>query len=180
MTHCVDFLRQHPDGGPLDSAATSSASTAVTRSASTRFTGTDAVVVRNDHPDYRAIKIKAMLGDARPALIFDSWRILDADTITALGIRDPPEAFRQHRRFSRQPLLFPAGPAGQPRLLLDDAESCAISEELRLLAVLADAGVKGLARRLADLSPESRRILEGILDHIRRIEVLDPENGSDT
>lgn len=51
------------------------------------FTETDAVLILNDHPDYRNIEVAAMLGSARPALIYDSWRILNADTITALGIR---------------------------------------------------------------------------------------------
>ncbi|GAA0546869.1 nucleotide sugar dehydrogenase [Paractinoplanes ferrugineus] len=51
------------------------------------LTDTDAVLVTNDHPDYRAIDITTMLGDARPALIYDSWRNLNADTITGLGIR---------------------------------------------------------------------------------------------
>ncbi|MBL7259988.1 nucleotide sugar dehydrogenase [Paractinoplanes lichenicola] len=51
------------------------------------FTDSDAVLVINDHPDYRAVDVNAMLGDARPALIFDSWRILDADAVRAAGIR---------------------------------------------------------------------------------------------
>ncbi|BCY08760.1 nucleotide sugar dehydrogenase [Actinoplanes sp. L3-i22] len=51
------------------------------------FTDSDAILVINDHPDYRAIDVTRMLGDARPALIFDSWRILDAAAIRAAGIR---------------------------------------------------------------------------------------------
>jgi UDP-N-acetyl-D-mannosaminuronic acid dehydrogenase len=51
------------------------------------FAGTDAILVLNDHPDYSAIDIKTLLGDTRPVLIYDSWRILDANTITGLGIR---------------------------------------------------------------------------------------------
>ncbi|MFI1994154.1 nucleotide sugar dehydrogenase [Actinoplanes sp. NPDC020271] len=51
------------------------------------FTDSDAILVINDHPDYRAIDVTRMLGDARPALIFDSWRILDGAAIRAAGIR---------------------------------------------------------------------------------------------
>ena len=51
------------------------------------FAATDAILILNDHPDYRGLDVKTMLGDARPVLIYDSWRILDADTVTGLGIR---------------------------------------------------------------------------------------------
>ncbi len=51
------------------------------------FTDSDAVLVINDHPDYRTIDVAALLGGARPALIFDSWRILDGPAIQAAGIR---------------------------------------------------------------------------------------------
>jgi UDP-N-acetyl-D-mannosaminuronic acid dehydrogenase len=51
------------------------------------FADSDAVLVINDHPDYRAIEVTSLLGDSRPALIFDSWRILDGDAVTRAGIR---------------------------------------------------------------------------------------------
>lgn len=51
------------------------------------FTDSDAILVINDHPDYRAIDVLEVLGDARPALIFDSWRILDGRAVRAAGIR---------------------------------------------------------------------------------------------
>jgi UDP-N-acetyl-D-mannosaminuronic acid dehydrogenase len=51
------------------------------------FTDSDAILVINDHPDYRAMDVMSLLGAARPALIFDSWRILDGDAIRAAGIR---------------------------------------------------------------------------------------------
>ncbi|MCY1139324.1 nucleotide sugar dehydrogenase [Actinoplanes sp. Pm04-4] len=51
------------------------------------FADSDAVLVINDHPDYRALDVSALLGDARPALVFDSWRILDGEAIRELGIR---------------------------------------------------------------------------------------------
>ncbi|GAA2589773.1 nucleotide sugar dehydrogenase [Winogradskya consettensis] len=51
------------------------------------FTDADAILVINDHPDYRSIEVTELLGDSRPALIFDSWRILDSAAVEALGIR---------------------------------------------------------------------------------------------
>ncbi|TDB76688.1 nucleotide sugar dehydrogenase [Micromonospora sp. KC723] len=51
------------------------------------FTDADAVLIINDHPDYRAIRIPELLGGSRPAFIYDSWRVLDADAVTAAGIR---------------------------------------------------------------------------------------------
>jgi UDP-N-acetyl-D-mannosaminuronic acid dehydrogenase len=54
------------------------------------FTDSDAVLLINDHPDYRAIGADAVLdpaGAARPKLIFDSWRILDERAIRAAGVR---------------------------------------------------------------------------------------------
>jgi UDP-N-acetyl-D-mannosaminuronic acid dehydrogenase len=51
------------------------------------FTDSDAVLVINDHPDYRAIEISAALQAGKPLLIFDSWRILDEAAIRAAGVR---------------------------------------------------------------------------------------------
>jgi UDP-N-acetyl-D-mannosaminuronic acid dehydrogenase len=51
------------------------------------FTDSDAVLVINDHPDYRALEVTEKLGDSRPVLIYDSWRILDGAAIEAAGIR---------------------------------------------------------------------------------------------
>lgn len=52
------------------------------------FSDADAVLVINDHPDYRAIQVDAVLGgERRPAIVFDSWRILDESAITAAGVR---------------------------------------------------------------------------------------------
>ncbi|MEV7230670.1 nucleotide sugar dehydrogenase [Polymorphospora sp. NPDC051019] len=50
------------------------------------FSDSDAVLVVNDHPDYRAIQVDSVLGAARPKLIYDSWRILDEAAITAAGV----------------------------------------------------------------------------------------------
>jgi UDP-N-acetyl-D-mannosaminuronic acid dehydrogenase len=51
------------------------------------FTDADAVLIINDHPDYRAIQLPDILGAARPAFVYDSWRVLDADAVAAAGIR---------------------------------------------------------------------------------------------
>jgi UDP-N-acetyl-D-mannosaminuronic acid dehydrogenase len=51
------------------------------------FSDADAVLVITDHPDYRAIRVDAMLGSARPVLVYDSWRILDEPAIVAAGVR---------------------------------------------------------------------------------------------
>jgi UDP-N-acetyl-D-mannosaminuronic acid dehydrogenase len=51
------------------------------------FTDTDAVLIINDHPDYRAIQVAEVLGGAKPELIYDSWRVLDGAAVAAAGIR---------------------------------------------------------------------------------------------
>jgi UDP-N-acetyl-D-mannosaminuronic acid dehydrogenase len=51
------------------------------------FSDSDAVLIINDHPDYRAIRVESMLAAGRPQLIFDSWRILDEAAVTAAGVR---------------------------------------------------------------------------------------------
>jgi UDP-N-acetyl-D-mannosaminuronic acid dehydrogenase len=51
------------------------------------FTEADAVLVVNDHPDYRAIELGSVLGTGRLKLVYDSWRILDERAVTAAGIR---------------------------------------------------------------------------------------------
>jgi UDP-N-acetyl-D-mannosaminuronic acid dehydrogenase len=51
------------------------------------FTDSDAVLVLTDHPDYGAIQMESVLGASRPKLIYDSWRILDEEAITAAGVR---------------------------------------------------------------------------------------------
>jgi UDP-N-acetyl-D-mannosaminuronic acid dehydrogenase len=51
------------------------------------FTDSDAVLVINDHPDYRALSVGEKLGDNRPALVYDSWRVLDGAAVQAAGIR---------------------------------------------------------------------------------------------
>jgi UDP-N-acetyl-D-mannosaminuronic acid dehydrogenase len=45
----------------------------------------DAVLVITDHPDYKAIDLDKLLG-GNVKVVYDSWRILDADKITAHGV----------------------------------------------------------------------------------------------
>ncbi|MFE3449879.1 nucleotide sugar dehydrogenase [Nonomuraea sp. NPDC059194] len=47
------------------------------------FAEADAMLIVNDHPDYRGMEV----GDTPIRVLFDSWRILDADRITGRGIR---------------------------------------------------------------------------------------------
>ncbi|WP_426512772.1 nucleotide sugar dehydrogenase [Dactylosporangium sp. McL0621] len=51
------------------------------------FSEADAVLVVNDHPDYRAIEPDSVLGVGHPAVVFDSWRILDEEALRAAGVR---------------------------------------------------------------------------------------------
>lgn len=52
------------------------------------FTDADAVLIINDHPDYRALRVDGRLsGTGKPAVIYDSWRILDEQAVAAAGVR---------------------------------------------------------------------------------------------
>ncbi|PWR13250.1 nucleotide sugar dehydrogenase [Micromonospora sicca] len=51
------------------------------------FAEADAVLVLNDHPDYRTVEIGAMLPGTRIRVVFDSWRILDESAVRAAGVR---------------------------------------------------------------------------------------------
>ncbi|MCA2214073.1 nucleotide sugar dehydrogenase [Jidongwangia harbinensis] len=51
------------------------------------FRDADAVLIVNDHPDYRALRVESWVGGDRPAVVFDSWRVLDEAAVTAAGIR---------------------------------------------------------------------------------------------
>ncbi|WP_260478722.1 nucleotide sugar dehydrogenase [Kibdelosporangium aridum] len=50
------------------------------------FRDADAVLVITDHPDYKAIDIDALLPGGNVRVVYDSWRILDADKITGHGV----------------------------------------------------------------------------------------------
>ncbi len=51
------------------------------------FTAADAMIIINDHPDYREIEVAARLAASELRVLFDSWRILDEDAVTASGVR---------------------------------------------------------------------------------------------
>ncbi len=51
------------------------------------FSDADAVLIVNDHPDYRAIEVDALCQGGRPHLVYDSWRTLDEAAVRAAGIR---------------------------------------------------------------------------------------------
>lgn len=51
------------------------------------FASADAVLVITDHPAYRSMDVAALLDGSPVRLLFDSWRILDAGTITSRGVR---------------------------------------------------------------------------------------------
>ncbi|SMD16316.1 nucleotide sugar dehydrogenase [Kibdelosporangium aridum] len=50
------------------------------------FQEAEAVLVITDHPDYKAIDIDSLLRGGNVRVVYDSWRILDADKITARGV----------------------------------------------------------------------------------------------
>lgn len=51
------------------------------------FSEADAVLIINDHPDYRALELGNLLTGQKPKVIFDSWRILDERAAADAGIR---------------------------------------------------------------------------------------------
>ncbi len=51
------------------------------------FTDVDGVLLITDHPDYRAIRVDALLSGDKPLFVYDSWRILDEAAVTAAGVR---------------------------------------------------------------------------------------------
>jgi UDP-N-acetyl-D-mannosaminuronic acid dehydrogenase len=50
------------------------------------FRAADGVLVVTDHPDYRAIDVAGAIAGSRLRFVFDSWRILDAEQVTACGV----------------------------------------------------------------------------------------------
>jgi UDP-N-acetyl-D-mannosaminuronic acid dehydrogenase len=50
--------------------------------------GADAVLVITDHPEYAKLDLPPLLASLRrPALLYDSWRILDEDVVRRAGVR---------------------------------------------------------------------------------------------
>ncbi|AVT29542.1 nucleotide sugar dehydrogenase [Plantactinospora sp. BC1] len=61
------------------------------------FRNSDAVLVLTDHPDYCAIQVEKLLGEVRPAVVYDSWRILDEAALVAAGVRYAGIGYRPAR-----------------------------------------------------------------------------------
>jgi UDP-N-acetyl-D-mannosaminuronic acid dehydrogenase len=62
------------------------------------FRAADGVLIITDHPDYRAIDVASALGGSRLRFLFDSWRILDADEVTAHGVHYVGLGFERQER----------------------------------------------------------------------------------
>ncbi|MFD6626120.1 helix-turn-helix domain-containing protein [Streptomyces diastaticus] len=69
----------------------------------------------------------------------------------------------------------PAGESVEPRGAEGESEEVRASKEL--LAAVSDAGVRGLALRANGLSPESLRMIAGVITQARRLEGLDDPQG---
>lgn len=75
------------------------------------FARADAVLLINDHPDYRAIRVEDMLGERPPSVIYDSWRILDEKAIAAAGVRYAGIGYLPPAPSPRSRLTTPTPPA---------------------------------------------------------------------
>ncbi|TXK35481.1 nucleotide sugar dehydrogenase [Nonomuraea sp. C10] len=64
------------------------------------FADADAVIVINDHPDYREIEVDDKLAGSGVRVLFDSWRILDEAAVTARGVRYAGIGYRTKGRVS--------------------------------------------------------------------------------
>ena len=52
------------------------------------FAGADAVLVITDHPEYAKQDLPKLLASLRrPAVVYDSWRVLDEEIARAGGVR---------------------------------------------------------------------------------------------
>jgi UDP-N-acetyl-D-mannosaminuronic acid dehydrogenase len=51
------------------------------------FAEADAVLVITDHPDYRSLDVTAALTGSEVCVVYDSWRILNAEEVVAQGVR---------------------------------------------------------------------------------------------
>ena len=52
------------------------------------FAGADAVLLTSNHPEYAKLDLPRLLPTLRrPAVLYDSWRLLDEDTVRATGVR---------------------------------------------------------------------------------------------
>lgn len=61
-----------------------------------------------------------------------------------------------------------------PSYLIDPEVDSKVDEQLELIKVLRDAGIRDLAMRAAGLTPESVDNIRAMVDHARRLEKLPP------
>jgi UDP-N-acetyl-D-mannosaminuronic acid dehydrogenase len=47
----------------------------------------DAVLIINDHPDYREIQVDTAWTVTRPLFVYDSWHVLEEESVTGMGVR---------------------------------------------------------------------------------------------
>lgn len=47
----------------------------------------DGLLIINDHPDYREIPVDTVWASTRPLFVYDSWRVLDEESVTGMGVR---------------------------------------------------------------------------------------------
>jgi transcriptional regulator with XRE-family HTH domain len=64
--------------------------------------------------------------------------------------------------------------------LLGEDGSAQISDELELLLALRDSDVRQLALRSRGLSPESRKAIAAMVEQLRQVEGLPPDDSSDS
>ncbi|MDQ2589104.1 UDP-glucose 6-dehydrogenase [Saccharothrix yanglingensis] len=68
----AEMIRRH-GGDPVDLVA--------------GFGEADAVLVTTDHPDYQRLDVDALLPGSGVRLVYDSWRVLDANRVLGHGVR---------------------------------------------------------------------------------------------
>ncbi|MDA0637455.1 nucleotide sugar dehydrogenase [Nonomuraea sp. MCN248] len=64
------------------------------------FADADAVILINDHPDYREIEVAGKLAGSGVRVLFDSWRILDEAAVTGCGVRYAGIGYQARERAS--------------------------------------------------------------------------------
>jgi transcriptional regulator with XRE-family HTH domain len=60
----------------------------------------------------------------------------------------------------------------KPSYFFDEADAERIQEQLGLLALIRDAGIREIALRSTGLSPEGLAAIRGVIEHVRRVEGL--------
>ena len=61
------------------------------------FGEVDGVLIITDHPEYRSLKAATVLNGGRPRFVFDSWRVLDEQSLATAGVRYASIGYRPGR-----------------------------------------------------------------------------------